>query len=61
MVDIPNHLSSGNKKDLCLFGGKENVPHIYVCERLNETEIEKLPYEKIYSGKYTENIKENGK
>ena len=55
IVDIPNHFSSGNKKNLCICGEEENLPHIYVCERFNETDIEKLPYEKEMlknSGKY---------
>ena len=57
MVDIPNHFSSENKKYLCICGEEENLPHIYVCERLNETEIEKLPYEKIYTGNVEEQRK----
>ena len=44
-----------NRTVNCFCGEIENLPHIYSCEHLNNTEIQ-YPYNRVFNGTLTEQL-----
>ena len=54
MVQIPSNF--GKSEEKCFCGDKENMPHIYSCEILNERQPG-LPFENINNGSLSDQIR----
>jgi hypothetical protein len=57
MIDIPSNISSSKTETKCICEEQESMKHLYKsCKMLNISE-NISPYEQIYSGKASEQIK----
>ena len=56
MTNIPSNFPKPNIKYFCPCGEKEEMKHVYMCEKLNNGEKPKLEYMKLYSGRISEQI-----
>ena len=55
MINIPNNFSS--KCDFkCVCGQREDIKHVYICEKLNGQKQPIIQYEKIFNGNLKEQI-----
>ena len=55
MIDIPANFSS-NIESKCQCGKKEDMQHIYECQKYNEKKQPSIQYEKIFHGNLTEQV-----
>ena len=56
MINIPANFPKPKMEYKCYCGEKEDMKHIYNCEINNDGKQPSLEYEKIYTGKLTEQI-----